>query len=905
MYDSHFYFDENLNKFYSHKDGTPYEDIFHTLEPINGDYILHTVDDVPITFSKNSKIIKFIEDEKSKEIFVINANQVLFLIKKFKYEHYEIDGKNSKEVNINDNLNFFQIKYLKHLLFQEDFNKANENIIEKEKILLDNLSLMYYDYQKVKVKSEFILTEERKQFFKKLYDLNQTKRFIPICGPKYIGKTTSLLYYLKVYARMKYFYINLKHCQKLILKGKKEELMLCICKELFNCMPFEDVLNFYNTINEKTYINVMDIILDIVKYTNDKFPNNKYYFVLDQYKEKLDKNYKIIKEIEIMTKVDNKFDVFVCSSINEFDFRNSLNKIMENSDDFFLNYLFVNKLILVDNIKIIEQLNKEEIQLLNDSGNLYLYFYQIRENKLYEKKPIEETRKEIMNHIIEEINEYFNENDNNKKISIIGAIHDSINQKKKFIDLKDKLSLIPLKYFNLTINKQNMFIIEDLKKETEISIVPCYTIVIDCINKIFQNSKYELKKYSSNEITENTKKSEQSNTLEKNFNDYLWIYKNSFSFYGCKIVDKIKITSLMDMNESDGKIIKEAANKLKNVNESILITQKYQNARHYDTAILKLIKIDKDNENEKFFELYLFQETIKKKADERLFNLTLIEDRICLKFIFYLNSEIKIDNIYFSYVFDKNDTDNTTKNYCIDLNINYLIYDDNIPSLFDSTINPLIKPKIEFPLIKKMNSTVLKKEYPLEIFDINFSDDKEKLKEENKKLNDFLNRKRNFRKENGYKALSNKIKNIKKYVGDDFRNYEIEDNIVQDYLMKDENEKILGLSYLIDKETKKFITNLNFNQTEKDNLYECMKKYNNAPEILKIIKLDGFLSLNYHNYDCCILQVNSKGEKVFIDVKSQISCSLKNKKITKSKSIELDGDFYLIKFATKNMVFEN
>ena len=125
----------------------------------------------------------------------------------------------------------------------------------------------------------------------------------------------------------------------------------------------------------------------------------------------------------------------------------------------------------------------------------------------------------------------------------------------------------------------------------------------------------------------------------------------------------------------------------------------------------------------------MFQEIIKKKADERLFNLTLIEDRICLKFIFYLNSEIKIDNIYFSYVFDKNNTDNTTKNYCIDLNINYLIYDDNIPSLFDSTINPLIKPKIEFPLIKKMNSTVLKKEYPLEIFDINFSDDKEKLKE--------------------------------------------------------------------------------------------------------------------------------------------------------------------------------
>ena len=182
----------------------------------------------------------------------------------------------------------------------------------------------------------------------------------------------------------------------------------------------------------------------------------------------------------------------------------------------------------------------------------------------------------------------------------------------------------------------------------------------------------------------------------------------------------------MDMNESDGKKIKEAANKLNIINESILITQKYQNARHYDTAILKLIKID---ENEKIFELYLFQETLKKEVNKRLFNLALIEDRACLKFKFYLNSQIKIGNIYFSYVFDKNNMDNTTKNYCVDLNINFQIYDDNFPILIDSNINPLIKPKIEFPLTTKLNSTVLKKEYPLEIIDINFSQDKEKLEE--------------------------------------------------------------------------------------------------------------------------------------------------------------------------------
>ena len=266
-----------------------------------------------------------------------------------------------------------------------------------------------------------------------------------------------------------------------------------------------------------------------------------------------------------------------------------------------------------------------------------------------------------------------------------------------------------------------------------------------------------------------------------------------------------------------------------------------------------------------------------------------------------MNAEIKIDNIYFSYVFDKSDLDNATKNYCIDLNINYQIYDANIPNLIDSNINPLIKPKIEFPFTTK-DSTALKKEYPLQIYDINFSKDKEILVAENEKLNEFLNKKRNFKKDKD-KDLIKKFINLKKYVGDDFRNYEIEDNLILDYLIKGENQKIIGLSYLVDKQTKKIISDLNFKTTEKENLFSCMKNYNDEPRILKIIKLDGFLSLNFHNYDCCILQVNSKGEKFFIDVQSKVSRSLKDKKVT--KSIEFDSEYYLIKFAAKNMIFEN
>ena len=902
MYDSHFYFDEKENKFYSSQGGQSYEDIFKSLEQIEEDYIFQQVDEVFVTFSKNSKKINFIKGQETKEIFIVNANQVLFLLKKFNYRHYLIDGKNSKEININDNLNFREIKYLENLLFQNEYDKANENMKEKEKILLENLSLIYYDYQKIKfnIKSEFILTDERKKFFQKLYELNQTKRFIPICGPKYIGKTTSLFYYLKVYARRKYFYINLKHCQKLISSGKKEELLLCICKELFNCMTFEDVQIFYETFIEKIYINVMDIVLDTFNYMTTNFPNNKFYIVLDQYKEKIDKKYKIIQEIELKTKIKNHIDVFVCSSINEFDFRNSLNKNLENSHEFYLNYLFINKLISVNNELIINELNEEEIKLLDDSGNLYIYFYQIRDNKLYSQAPIEEKRKEIMKHIIDEINDYFNKNDNKKKLAIIREIHDNIKKKQKLIDLKAKLSLIPFKYFNLLINDQNMFIIKDLKEDTEIFIDSCCSIVIDCINQIFQNSKYELKKSSSNETTENVKTSQLSSELEEYFNDYLWFYKNKFYFRGSKIVDKVKIKSLLEMDELDGKIIKDSADKIKNNNESILITQKNQNAKHYDTAILKLIKIQNGI---KIFELYLFQETLNKEEKERLFNLILLEDKACLKFKLYLISEIKIENIYFSYVFDKNNLDNATINYCQVLNINYIIYDDNIPSISVSDINPLIMPKFEFPLQMNINSNILRQEYSLNTIDIDYSHDKKILQKEEEKLNNFLDRKRKLIKEEKMpKELILKIKKSQEYVNNVHRNYEIENNLAQDYLMEGEKEKIVGVSYLIDKVTKKFIKEIDFKNKEKNNLFELMNAYNKNSEILKIIKLSGIISLNIPNYDCCILQINPKNEKIFIDIKKGVSYSLKNKE--KRTSIDLNGDFYLIKFATKNIIFE-
>ena len=897
MDDKHFYFDEINNIFYINENGLSYKEIFDSLKPIKDDWTFYEKDDVFVTISKNSKIIKFIKGKDIKEIFITNAYQVLFLLNKFNFNHYKIDGKNKNEINIGDNLGFSEIEYLDNLLYQEDFAKVDENIKNNTTVFLNNLSLMYFNYQKIKEDSEFILTKERNAFITHLKSLFPKNKFIPICGPKSIGKTTTLLYYLKMNARRKYFYINLNYCKKLFSLNKKEELYLCICKELFNCMQFKDVQIFYNYLCQNKYSNIMELLDNILNYMELNFPYNQCYILIDQYKEKIDKNFEMIKKIETKTKISDKFYIIVCSSINEYDFRYSLNKKLEKSNEFFLDYLFINKLYSVDKEISKQKLNEKEMNLLDNCGNLFIYYYNIKTNKILEQKPLDKIKTEIKDHIINEINECLDIQDNHKKISVIRIMHDYIGKKVKFAELNQNLSLFPFKYFNLTIENNNMFSISDLKDDTELIIQPCYPIVIDCINTIFQDSKYQIKLNSENSITMNTIKNDESSELEKNFNDYLWIYRNSYFLDNCKIVDKIKVSSLLDANTNDLNIIKEASTKLVNISESILITQIAQNARHYDTAILKLCKIENGIN---YFELYLFQETLKKKADERLFNLILIEDKMLLKYLLFIDSEIKIKNVYFSYIFDKNNLDNATINYCKFRNINYKIYDDDSLNLIDSNINPLIRPKFEFPMMAS-NSNEYKKEYSLEVLDINYSRNMEQLIEEENKLKNFLNKKRELKK-NQPKELSSNIKKVQKYVNNDFRNYEIEGQFIQEYSMLDINEKIVGISFLIDNETKKLKEKIQFSQTELRNLKDLMNKnYHSNIDILKIIKLEGIISLNIPDYDCCILQVNKNGDKFFVDLKEKISYSLKNKS-KKYTNIDIDGDYYLIKFISTSMI---
>ena len=85
------------------------------------------------------------------------------------------------------------------------------------------------------------------------------------------------------------------------------------------------------------------------------------------------------------------------------------------------------------------------------------------------------------------------------------------------------------------------------------------------------------------------------------------------------------------MNDNDGIIIKDSIKELNNISDSILIIQENENEKNFDTAIIKLIKKER---NIKLYNLYLFQETLK-KPEERLNYSTLNNDKSCLKFIFF------------------------------------------------------------------------------------------------------------------------------------------------------------------------------------------------------------------------------------------------------------------------------
>ena len=884
-----FFFDEKENKFYLPDKSKTYESFYQEKKDNKEELkkVITYKENYKLYLSENSKLMKFISKEKQNDIFISNAGQLAFLIGHYGFKKY-ILLKNGVQTNKTlYSLDFDTIKEVDNYLNEEEYKKVNRPLNNYSNIPLKSLSILYNKYQKYYISTndnEFILTNERKTFFDKLKDLLRETNFVSICGPKSIGKTTSLLYFQQVYITNS-LYINLSYCKKLYEYKNKEELYLVICRELFNCLTFEEVNEVYQFLEKNKFNSLMDLLYKLIIYISDTFEDNFYFFIIDQYKEKIDKNNDIIEKIENLLAYNKNLSFIICNSLNEKDYRKALKLYNKNPTSFFLNYLFVNKLVTVTEKDMINlNLNKEEKELLAQCGNLFQYLYKIQLNKNI--KNITAIKKDIIEEIKEEINKYYEVYDSDEIIDNIRNIHSIINKKIPYNKLFDILKIFPLKYFIISIDSKDIFLITDIKKDSKISLIFNFPIIMESLNDIlYLNKRLQLDNQTDNCIK-----------FKKDFNEFLWVSRFNYQYEECFIKEKIEINSIVNIKENNQNIylINYAIENIKVNNDSILITTKEENENDqcfdFDTALLKLV-----NKIENKYKLYLFEETIKTESKDRLCLILLNTLKYYLTMFFKINLNINIEEVYFSYVFNGESRDNTSINYCKANNINYILYYENERVLEKSEIDDRIISS--FFYLQNPNS-MIDKTIPLTTLDLNKNIKENDIKNEFDKLDNFLNKKR-INKTKKVKELETKINSVTSFDNNIFRKNNYIELLLDEELMEN-NTSIVGVSYKIDSRTKNLLKEINLNNNELKNFKELIKVFGDNLSILSVEKINNFAWDWIPSFRCAILAIDKYNNKFYFDIKNKVLYRLSDK--IELEELNVKSKFYLVIFANSKMI---
>ena len=147
--------------------------------------------------------------------------------------------------------------------------------------------------------------------------------------------------------------------------------------------------------------------------------------------------------------------------------------------------------------------------------------------------------------------------------------------------------------------------------------------------------------------------------------------------------------------------------------------------------------------------------------------------------------------------------------------------------------------------------------------------------------------------------LGKKIEKLYNFENNQNKLYFIKEKVIQENLMNEETEDIIGVSLSIDKETKNEKEIIQFTQIELENLMKHMNYFGENLEILKISKLNNFSFNLQPNYDCAVIEVN-EDSKNYVDITNHKSYSLLNNE--PYFKVGLSSQFYIIKFINKNMI---
>ena len=650
------YYDKENHKFMlSSTSKLSFEDLYNgknekSKDEKNHEFINETdIKDIKYFYDNPHNITFSFPNNESHEIYIANTRQFLLIIKEItKGKELDIiksdDGKNfyqSDDISLN-----YASKYIKYKISsinEEEYNNSNSYVNVKGPLSLKDLSL-YYDYYLENTKyvdnanNFYSISKEREEFFEFLDSKLLENKYLPLCGLEGIGKTTSILAYLKCSMKT-YFYFNLKTINNLLESNEISKLRDILLKEMYHFIEFDEARDYYDFLNEILEKKFSSI--EIFKKIFEKIKNLAEIIVLDQYKTKYDPLYYKLESI-LNSKYSSK--LIIMSSMNEDDVRKSILVSLKwalklSNIKPKLDYYYIISLVKVS-MGDISLLNDDEKKLLEEFGNLYVYYYKIKDfisnNSKYDLNII--FKNEITKEMNTKIQEFYYNSD--KKELFQTFINLIMNDEKEYEikEISRVIDTIPLRYFLLKHENKNIIHFSELKETDTISFNSAFIYV----------REYFLKYYIStfvnkeiNDFKKNNEKNQDSIDLENYFGYFLWAFRTKVQLNGTKIVSYEKVNSMIDLKEDYIESLKKKVENLKD-GESILIFQDDQNAKIFDVGIL-------EKKNKKF-NLYLVQITTKKNADERI-TLTGLNDNVnYLNGFFYSKLRVGFGNNYFCYI---------------------------------------------------------------------------------------------------------------------------------------------------------------------------------------------------------------------------------------------------------------
>ena len=493
----------------------------------------------------NETEYKYIYLKKEPYSFKFNDNNYIgfeklsvfdFLYKEYQKKQFLIIPKNSGD-DFNSVINFidcdisqFEIKYdYQNREITQDKLELKNIYAEKNIYNAEDLNYNFPYYIKIEETDfnafQYYESEERNAFIDEIISYIDYHFYVSICGPYGSGKTVTLLKLIMNKAR-KFFYVNLWTVSKTDVEELKKifayECIKFFRKNIFELnnngvsteeLNIKEILKYINDFKDKKKI--FELISNIISLLKNM--KGKYVIVLDQYSSKYDdKNISIQNIISSIKNSNTK--VIICSSMNNEDVKKYLSKsfdIVEEKN--ILTYIYTSALIRVRN-DLIKNESLSFQKLLSEFGNLYLYYYLLKEKERKNKdldEFVENEKKNIQNEIE---NFYFVEKKFKDKyqmiIDIIGIIY-FINEKKIFFyeDLQDLIAKLPLKFLEI--------------KRQEISVFDLKQYFIRTNNMDLQK---KIESYSNKEIKDTFTKSDKKTCLFKKVNIITKTYKKKTNY---------------------------------------------------------------------------------------------------------------------------------------------------------------------------------------------------------------------------------------------------------------------------------------------------------------------------------------------------------------------------------------